>query len=195
MEQTKQHENDTQPPAALTFDLGTFEGFSFADQSAIDRTLTADEVVAWDHDSLGEAEFWPAGDHHGVAAVFSGQSAVTCSELLALDRLLVALGDDSNETYCRVVHALNHGERLEDLTPEAVEDDPPFVFFGSSFFDLRREAAYELFELFYPEAYALWERGTCDGLIFDTDRFLDSPGFGVEELDFGDQKALIISPK
>ena len=38
-------------------DLGTFEGFNFRDQAAIMRRLTAEDVVNWDHDGDGEAEF------------------------------------------------------------------------------------------------------------------------------------------
>ena len=44
-------------PQTLRFDLGTFEGFNFRDQSAIERELTAEEVVNWNHDGDGEAEF------------------------------------------------------------------------------------------------------------------------------------------
>ena len=34
---------------------------------------------------------------------------------------------------------------------------------------------------------------TCDGLIFDTDRFLDSPAFWVEEVNLGDEVALLVA--
>ena len=40
----------------LKHDLGTFEGFNFRDQAALDRNLTADEVLDWDHDGAGELE-------------------------------------------------------------------------------------------------------------------------------------------
>ena len=85
------NQTNTQPPSdasELHFDLGTFEGFSFRHDQAIDRNLTAAEVVGWDHDAAGEAEFWPSGDNPEVALVFSGRSAVNASELLALDALL-----------------------------------------------------------------------------------------------------------
>ena len=41
----------------------------------------------------------------------------------------------------------------------------------------------------------MWEKTTCDGLHFDTDRFLDSPGFWVEEVHLGETVALLISPQ
>ena len=69
------------------------------------------------------------------------------------------------------------------------------VFTGSSFLDLRRETAYELFELYYPEAYQAWEKSLCDGLIFDTDRFLDSPSLWVEELELGEDAVLLVATR
>ena len=180
----------------IRFNLGTFEGFNFRAQSAIDRILTASEVVAWDHDRLGEAEFWPAGDRPEVALIFRGKSAVTASELLDVDRLLTDLGGDSPENFLRIHWLVNiHGAALAGLSSEAVEDQNLHLFLGTSFIDLRREAAYELFELYYPEAYQAWEKSHCDGLNFDTDDFLDSPGFGVEEVTLPGQKALLVCPQ
>ena len=181
---------------SLQADLGTFEGFNFRNQSAIDHNLTAEEVVNWEHDADGEAEFWPSGDHPGVQLLFRHRSAVTAADLRALDCLLHDLGGDTEENFLRLHHAVScSGYDLRSLTAEQVEDQFLHVFRGSNFTDLRREAAYELFELYYPEAYAAWEQSRCDGLIFDTDRFLDSPGFSVEEVRLGNQVALLIAPQ
>ena len=178
----------------LHFDLGTFEGFSFRDQQAVDHILSAEEVVQWDHDANGEAEFWPSGDNAEVALVFAGRSAVTASELVALDALLQELGDDSTCNFLRIHYAVSCcGEDLADLTRDEIEDLPLQVWEGTSFLDLRKEAAFELFELYYPEEYRIWEQSHCDGLIFDPDQFLDPPGFSVEEVTLGDRKALIVA--
>ena len=179
---------------AIQADLGTFEGFNFRENAAIDEALTAEEVVNWDHDAKGEAEFWPSGDNAGVAMLFRGQSAVTGSELLDLDRVLQELGDESTCNFLRIHHAVNTlGTYLRDLTGELVEDLFVHIFIGDSFYDIRKEAAYELFELYYPEACAAWEKTPCDGLIFDTDVFLDSPSWSVEEVELSDgKKALIV---
>jgi len=85
--------------------------------------------------------------------------------------------------------------RLQPRHPtyEQVEDQPLSIFLGTSFLDLRRQAAFELFELYYPDAYRVWNESLCDGLIFDEDRFLDSPSWHVEELELGDTKALIVA--
>ncbi len=181
---------------AIRFNLGTFEGFNFRDQSAICTSLTASDVVHWDHDRNGEAEFWPSGDRPEVTLLFRGRSAVNGSELADLDRLLDELGGDSPENFMRIYYAVNSGgAELGELSATAVEDQNLSLFFGSSFMDLRRAAAFELFELYYPEEYRVWEKSACDGLIFDEDRFLDSPGFSVEELTLGEQKVLLVAPQ
>ena len=186
-------------PAAnlsLQHDLGTFEGFNFRTQSAIERNLTAQEVVAWDHDREGEAEFWPSGDQPEVALLFKGRSNVSASELLDLDRVLVELGGDSLENFLQVYYAVAIcGACLHTLTAEEAQDNCLQVFTGSNFLDLRRATAYELFELYYPEAYQAWEKSLCDGLIFDTDRFLDSPSLWVEEVELGDDAVLLVATR
>jgi len=188
-------ETETRKRQELRFDLGTFEGFSFRDQRAIFPNHTAEEVVNWDHDGEGEAEFWPAGDNDGVRLIFSGNT-VTASELLALDRLLDELDGDSDENYARIYYAVRVlGYDLAKLQNTTVEDESPMVFFGDNFTDLRKEAAYELFELYYPEEYRVWEKSLCDGLTFDHDRFLDSPGFGVEEVLIGGRAMLLVKPE
>jgi hypothetical protein len=177
----------------IDFDFGTFEGFNFRSQSAIDRVLTASEVVAWDHDRLGEAEFWPAGDRPELSLVFRGATSVTGRELRELNRLLVELGGDDTENFLRIFYLLHTcGSTLEDLHREQVEDQCLHLFFGENFTDLRQQTAYELFELYYPEAYEAWEKHPCDGLIFDTDRFLDSPSWSIEEIELGERRALIV---
>lgn len=185
----------SQKRTALCFELGTFEGFNFRDQSAIEHTLTAQEVIDWDHDRHGEAEFWPSGDHPGVALVFEYQSTISAGELIALDRFLDLLGGDSETNFLRIYHAgLLYGAGLSDLTAGQVEADVPHIYFGSSFMNLRVEAAYELFELNYPEAYAMWTTSGCAGLVFDPDRFLDSRSLLVHEITFGGRKVLMVSP-
>lgn len=180
----------------LTFDFGTFEGFNFRTQSAICKNLTAQEVVAWNHDDAGEAEFWPAGDREEVALIFKGQDNVSGCELLELQRLLSDLGGEALENWVRIYYALRVcGDCLETLTAREVEDLEIQIYFGQNFTDLRRETAYELFELYFPDAYHAWEKSTCDGLIFDTDRFLDSPSFSTEEIRFTNSVALIVQPQ
>ena len=182
---------------ALRFDLGTFEGFNFRENSAIDRGLTGDEVVNWDHDAHGEAEFWPSGDNAGVSLVFRGKSSVTGRELLDLDRVLDDVGDDSEMTFLRIHHAVHvMGTLWSDLTGEQVEDQFLHIYTGTSFYDLRREAAFELFEMRWPEVYRIWERTYVDGLVFDPDQFLDSPIWSVEEIELTNgTKALIVGPQ
>ncbi|MCX6924927.1 MAG: hypothetical protein NT154_17195 [Verrucomicrobia bacterium] len=184
----------TERGRTIRYDLGTFEGFNFRSQSTIPRNLTAAEVVAWEHDREGEAEFWPAGDRPEVLVLFRSRSCITATDLIELDRLLGEVGGDSVENFLRVHYAVNvSGTDLSLLSREAVEDNCIEIFLGATFTDLRREAAYQLFELFYPVEYRAWEKTTCDGLIFDTNRFLDSPAFAIEEIQLGDQVALLVA--
>ena len=181
---------------AIHSNLGTFEGFNFRNRSAIITSLTASDVVNWDHDRKGQAEFWPSGDRPEVALLFKGENAITSSELLDLDRLLCQLGGDSPENFLRIHYVVNIcGARIGELTSTDVEDRNISLFFGTSFMDLRRSTALELFELYHSDEYRVWEMSTCDGLIVDEDRFLDSPSFFVEEIVLGDQKALLVAPQ
>ena len=183
-------------PKTLHFNLGMFEGFNFRTQSAIDCLVSAQAVVNWDHDRQGEEEFWPAGDVPEAALLFEHRSSVTTMELLDLDRVLVELGGDSRYNFLQIHHAVNIcGDALEFLSADSVQDHCLHVFFGTNFLDVRREAAYELFELYHPEEYRVWGSSLCDGLIFDTDRFLDSPVFSVEEVKLGDEVALLVAPQ
>ena len=178
----------------LEYDLGNFEGFNFRDSGAIDRIVSAQEVVDWDHDGAGEAEFWPDGNHQGVWLVFKGQSSVSCMELMALDRLLADIGDDSEETFIKIHFCMDQlGIGLDELTADTVHDCNCMVFSGSNFLDVRKEAAFELFETFFPDEFAIWDKTLCDGLIFDEDRFLDSPGFSTLEIKFNGQVFLVVS--
>lgn len=179
----------------LAHDLGTFEGFTFRHQSAIFPNHSAESVVRWDHDGKGEAEFWPSGDHEGVALIFNGHNSVSGAELVQLDSLLCELGDDSIENFIRLHYLISlQGYNLSDLSAETVEDLCCHIFTSTSFLDPRKEAALELFEVYYPEEYAVWEKSHCDGLIFDEDLFLDSPVFQTVEITMGEYRFLLVCP-
>jgi hypothetical protein len=193
MKKAGKNESTEKEKIRLNFELGTFEGFNFRDQGAMWPNRTAEEVVNWDHDKNGEAEFWPAGDHHGVSLVFGGKSSVSASEIIALDSLLKKLGSDYYINFLEIYFSVHvRGYDLSKLSPETIEDEPLHIYTGSCFSEVRKEAAYELFENYYPDAYTAWEKSNCDGLIFDTDRFLDSPGMCVDEVKFGDQAVVIV---
>ena len=179
---------------SLQFNLGMFEGFNFRTQSAVDHLVSAEAVVNWNYDRQGEAEFWPTGDVPEVALLFKHRSNVTATELLALDWVLGELGGTSRYNFLQIHYAVNLcGNRLETLSAESVQDHCLHVFFGTNCLDVRQEAAYELFELYHPEEYRVWEQSHCDGLIFDTDQFLDSPMFLVENVKLDDEVALLVA--
>jgi len=176
-------------------DLGTFEGFNHKTQEAIYPNVTAQEMIDWDHDRLGEAEFWHSGDLPAIAKILDSND-VLVRDVVALDRLLSELGDDLSVLVKIIYLNQSCGHRLQELDAETIEDSPISIFRDNvSFIDLRRTAAYELFELYYPEEYRVWEKSSCDGLIFDVDRFLDSPGFCTEEFQLGEDRVLIVEPQ
>ena len=180
----------------LQFNLGQFAGFNFRTQSALDHWLTAEAVVNWDHARNGGAEFWPAGDVPEVALLFKPRSRVTAAELLDLDRVLQELGGDSRYNFLQIYFAVNIcGDALETLSAAAVHDHEMLIFSGTSFPDLRRDAAYGLFELHYPEAFRVWKYCQCEALTFDPDRFLDSPVFRVEEVELGGEVTLLVAAR
>ena len=180
----------------LNYDLGTFEGFSFRDQCAIERSLTAEEVVNWNHDTEGEAEFWPSGDNEGVALVFNGKTSVTYSEIVALDELLKALGGDTDENFLKIYSVESYsGTALPDLDAATIEDEPLQIFYGDHAYEVRKAAAFELFELYYPELYKMYDECNCDGLKFDIEAFLGMPCFCVEEVKFGNRAVLLVSSR
>ena len=179
----------------LKHNLGTFHGFNFRDDGPIKRKLTDEDVVWWDHDANGEAEFWPNGDHLGVKTVCSGRTSITAMELRALDRLLTDLGDDSEAAFLRIHYARSVlGLSLCKLTAMDVEEQNVQVFNGSSFWELRRDAAFKLFETFFPEHFKFWETNPQGILTFDWDRFLNGPFWSVEEVDLGERKVLLVAP-
>jgi hypothetical protein len=152
-------------------------------------------VIDWEHNADGEAEFWPAGDCPALAVLFNGKSSVTGGELERVIELLDAVGGDDEETLLRLHLLVNlHGSDWDTLTASDIEDLNVHLFRGDGLYELRKEAAYELFELYWPELYAVWDKTHMDGLRFETDAFLDSPQWQTEEVDLGETKYLLVMP-
>ena len=183
----------TQTSTPTLSDFGTFEGFNFRDQSAIERTLTAEEVINWDHDAEGEAEFWSAGDAPLVRGIFPGN--ITGRDLLALGELLELMDGDRGQDLLRIqfaVRILGHG--LDSLTAQEMDDVQPMIFYGETAMDARKEAAYELFETFWPELYKAWNEDSAGILHFDWNDFIDSPIWATHEVRDGEQTILMVTP-
>ena len=127
--------------------------------------------------------------------VFKGQSSLTASELIELRRLLTVLGGDQLVNFLRIYYLVHfNGPPVAGLLAEGIEDCNIQIRVGRNFTDLRREAAYELLELYYLDEYQALEKSTCEGLLFDTQRFLDSPSFATDEIMVGSERAPIVVP-
>ncbi len=154
----------------INHNLGGFEGFNFRDQSAIERILTAEEVLNWDHDADGEAEFWPDGSSPFVSRLLP-RNSFSASELREVVRILDELDGNEHELV-KACALLDRGSDLEEITRQAIDDSCLYVFGPGYFIDMEKEAAYELFELFWPEAYKMWEENNVPGISFDVEDFL-----------------------
>jgi hypothetical protein len=175
--------------------LGTFEGFNFREQEVIERTLTAEDVVDWEHDADGEAEFWPAGDCPALSLLFKDRPSVTGTELERVVDLLNTVGGDGEETLLRLHFLINVQEvDWDGVTASTLADMNVHVFRGNCFHDARKDAAFELFEVYFPELYAAWEKTPMDGLRFETDDFLDSALWLTAEVDLGQTKVVMVTP-
>lgn len=151
-------------------ELGFFEGFNFKTQSAICKQLTAEDVINWDHDEQGEAEFWPEGGNIFVRELLG--TNCTGSELIEIDRIFSELHGCEYEL-CKAVYLKSmHGHELEEITRDAIDDECLYVYGPNYYSDLEKEAAWDLFENFYPEAYKLAEGYSVPGLTFDEEQFL-----------------------
>lgn len=84
----------------------------------------------------------------------------------------------------------NNGLELKDITREATDDSCLYIFGPGFFSDLKKEAAWELFEQFHPEAYKLVESWTIPGLDFDEEQFLNS--FSTLELKTKENKGYVV---
>ena len=122
-----------------------------------------------------------------------GQVVMTVN---ALDELLKALGGDSDENFLKIYSVESYsGTALPDLDAATIEDEPLQIFYGDHAYEVRKAAAYELFELYYPELYKMYDECNCDGLKFDIEAFLSMPCFCVEEVKFGNRAVLLVSSR
>ena len=169
-------------------DLGEFEGFNFKTQSAIFPNHTAQEVVDWDHDGQGEAEFWPEGSNEFVRLLADG--SCSCFDIIEIDRIFSELDNNEQDLIKAVYLKQNNGLSLKDITREAVDDACLYVYGPGYFSDLRRDAAWDLFENFYPEAYKLCESCSVPGVEFDEQDFLSS--FSTLELKTQDYQGYLV---
>ena len=169
-------------------DLGEFEGYNFREMSAIFPNHSAQEVIDWDHDGQGEAEFWPEGSNTFVRLLADGNCSA--SDLIEIDRIFSELDNNEQELIKAVYLKQNNGLNLKDITREAIDDACLYVYGPGYFSDLREEAAWDLFEQFHPEAYKLIESWSIPGLGFDETDFLST--FSTLELKTKDYQGYLV---
>lgn len=174
---------------------GTFTGDNLKEQEVLERKLPLEEGREWDGDEAGEEESERGRAAQAMALFTTGRDALGPKEMQTVAGLLAAVDGDREDTLIRL-HLLVHvqGAELGNVTAADLEDLPLNTYRGSSFIEVRREAAFELFQLYWPDLYALWEKTPMDGLRFDVDAFLDSPAWVTEELQLGADCVLLVLP-
>ena len=82
--------------------------------------------------------------------------------------------ENSPHELVKAIYLVDRGEALTGIGRDAIDDSFLYAFGpDSSFISLEREAAYELFETFWPDTYRLWEGNSVPGLRFDPEDFLN----------------------
>ncbi len=192
--------NEKHPPAPvnvanpkLRYDLGTFAGYNPSHPVALRRRLTAQDVVDLEHKVEDTAEFRPAGDRFEIRLIFGADNPVSAAQLRSLDRVLQDLGGDSIRNYLHLHSAIDDfNVDLATATARDIEHPDRHLFIGDDFFNLRDEAADALLAYYWPEGHSAAQTSRTAGLFSDSGRVLQWMMCTVEEVDLGDQLALIV---
>ena len=67
---------------------------------------------------------------------------------------------------------------------------PPYTYSFQGVAGNSRQAAFELFETFWPEDHAVWEKSQVPGLHFDSRDFMDS--FTTLQIQVGEAWYLVV---
>jgi hypothetical protein len=189
---------ERQPPAKTpdpksTPKLGTFKAVYLRDGILVRRTLSVDEVLGWDDEVRGGAEFRPAGDCRALSVLFKGR--VTPFELKRVVNLLDGAGGETQDTLLRIHFWVNVLEGAwKGLTVDWLKRVEVGVFYGASFFELHSAATYEVIE----KPLARWNRTLAHSEIakglHGADVMEPTLKFMFDEVDLGDTKALLTLP-
>ena len=185
------------PKTMPTLDLGTFDGYNLEHDKAI-INISAADLILYDHELSGEAEFWPSGDNVGVKLVFeelSIKNRVTGEMLLDLKRIILEMGGPSLTNYAILHHAIHYnGETLETILASELLDLNLHVFHNEKFEskrELETRAAYELLELYYPKYFEIMNNPIA-GISFDAKHFLNCGLFGISIIKISDELTILV---
>ena len=185
------------PKTMPTLDLGTFDGYNLEHDKSI-INISAADLILYDHELSGEAEFWPSGDNVGVRMVFKDlnlNGRVTGEMLLSLKKIILEMGGPSLTNYAILHHAIHYnGETLETISASELLDLNLHVFHSEKYEsnkELETRAAYELLELYYPEHLKMLNT-PVDGITFNPKHFLTCGIFGISEIKISDELTILV---
>jgi hypothetical protein len=174
---------------------GVVEGCEDAERKAFFREMDLSEGRQWDPEGQEDDEFSSVRDMRALRVLFQGRHALDAKGMEAAIQLVEAFDGDDLDSILRLHVLVNiQGMDLDAVTVAAMGDLPLSTFRGENFHDLRREAAFELFQLYWPDLYSILEKTPMDGLRFDVDAFLDSPSWVTEEVQLGSECVLLVMP-
>ncbi len=174
---------------------GVVEGCEDAERKAFFREMDLSEGREWDPEGQEDDESSLVRDLRALRVLFQGSHALDAKGMETALGLVAALDGDDLDSILRLHVLVNiQGMDLDAVTVAAMEELPLSTFRGENFHDVRREAAFELFQLYWPDLYAIWEKTPMDGLRFDVDAFLDSPSWVTEEVQLGSECVLLVMP-
>ena len=75
-----------------------------------------------------------------------------------------------------------------------LEDQQPMFFHADTLIDARKDAAFELFETFWPDLFKAWDEAATEFLRFEWDDLLDSSMWTTLEVKVGDKAILMVTP-
>ncbi len=90
-------------------------------------------------------------------------------------------------------HIRLQGYDLASLFVQDLDDRPPMFFYGDTMIEARKEAAFELFETFWPDLYKAWNEDSAGILDFDWYAFIDSPIWTIHEVKLNNRAILMVA--
>ena len=177
----------------LRYHFGTFKGAYWpTDHCWFENPVSTSEILDWDRDDQGEAEFWPTGDKPEMTVLFDTDNRIIRKEeIQGLANLLDHLGGDSPENYLRIRHATRRLRlSLNELPRQALEMLPLHIFVGATLAKAQDRAVADL-SVRYRDIP--WQGPASDPRSF-LDQYRNDPAWGLETVAFGDKVALLVWP-
>jgi len=175
-------------------DLGNFSGRIWHESGNLSREFSPEEVLEWNQDHDGFAEFYPSGDHEGVSLVFREKASVSTADLVELDHLIDGLRYPPKIS-CLLIHHLMHKHKVDvaNLDCSDIEDSEAVIATGRTFFEAEQMATAKLYDHFPEECPDILHG--LDSAVRDREllKLLYSPKFVITQARFSNDVGMVVS--